>query len=66
MFAQNVGGIDRMLRILVGLVLIGMVFFGPQTPWGWLGLIPLVTGVARTCPLYRVLGINTCWRGPYN
>ena len=37
MFAQNVGGIDRRLRILAGLVLIGMVFVGPQSPWGWLG-----------------------------
>ena len=66
MFAQNVGGIDRMLRILVGMVLIGLVFLGPKTPWGWLGLIPLVTGIARTCPLYRLFGFNTRWRGPYS
>lgn len=65
MFARNVGGIDRMLRILMGLVLVGMVFVGPKTPWGWLGLIPLVTGIARTCPIYRLFGVNTCWRGPY-
>lgn len=65
MFTKNVGGIDRFLRILVGMALIAMVFVGPTTPWGWLGLIPFVTGVLRTCPLYRLIGVNTLWRGPY-
>lgn len=55
----NVGTIDRALRIVVGLVLIALVFVGPQTPWGWLGLIPLATGFIRFCPLYRLLGICT-------
>ena len=41
MFKQNVGSIDRVLRIVVGLVLIALVFVGPKTPWGWIGLIPL-------------------------
>ncbi|MGE3690239.1 MAG: DUF2892 domain-containing protein [Novosphingobium sp.] len=66
MFVQNVGGIDRFARILIGIVLIALVFVGPKTPWGWLGLIPLVTGIFRTCPLYRLFGLNTCWKGPYN
>ena len=65
MFKENVGGLDRMLRILVGMVLIALVFVGPRTPWGWLGLVPLLTGLLRTCPLYRLVGVNTCWKGPY-
>ena len=65
MFKENVGGLDRMLRILVGMVLIALVFIGPRSPWGWLGLVPLVTGLLRTCPLYRLVGVNTCWKGPY-
>ena len=60
MFKTNVGNVDRMLRIVVGLVLIALVFVGPQTPWGWLGIIPLATGVLRTCPAYSLLGISTC------
>lgn len=60
MFSTNVGGIDRILRIIVGVVLIAMVFVGPQSLWGWLGIIPLATGFLSTCPLYSLLGINTC------
>ncbi len=62
MFKTNVGGIDRVLRILLGLVLIALVFVGPQTPLGWIGLVPLLTGLLRTCPLYSLLGMNTCPR----
>lgn len=60
MFARNEGTIDRALRVLVGIVLISLVFVGPQTAWGWVGVVPLVTGLAGTCPLYTVLGISTC------
>lgn len=60
MFKTNVGGIDRLLRIVLGLVLIALVFVGPQTPWGWIGLVPLLTGLFRTCALYSLLGISTC------
>ncbi|MEP6869157.1 MAG: DUF2892 domain-containing protein [Novosphingobium sp.] len=60
MFSTNVGSADRVLRIVVGIVLIALVFVGPRTQWGWLGLIPLLTGFLRTCPLYSLLGINTC------
>ncbi len=56
----NVGGIDRILRILVGLVLISLGFVGPQTNWGWIGLIPLITGLFSFCPAYTLLGLNTC------
>ncbi len=60
MFKTNVGGIDRILRIVVGLGLIALVFVGPKTQWGWLGIIPLATGFLRTCPLYSLIGVNTC------
>ena len=55
----NVGGIDRALRIVLGAALIALVFVGPQTPWGWIGLIPLVTGLVGFCPLYPLVGFST-------
>ncbi len=55
----NVGGIDRILRILVGIALIALVFVGPQTPWGWIGLVPLVTALIGYCPAYSLLGLRT-------
>ena len=60
MFKTNVGNADRLFRIALGLVLIALVFVGPKTPWGWIGIIPLVTGFLRTCPLYSLIGVNTC------
>ena len=59
----NEGTIDRVLRTIVGIALISLVFIGPQTAWGWVGLIPLVTGLVGFCPLYRLLGIKTCSSG---
>lgn len=59
---QNIGGIDRVLRIIVGLVLLSLVFVGPQTPWGWLGLILIGTALLGWCPPYALLGISTCPR----
>jgi hypothetical protein len=56
----NVGGIDRVLRILVGLALIALVFVGPKVVWGWVGLVPLLTGIFKFCPAYKLLGVNTC------
>ena len=58
----NVGNIDRVLRILVGLVLIGLATTGTIGIWGYIGVIPLVTGLAARCPLYAVLGIATTAR----
>lgn len=60
MLAKNEGNIDRILRVVVGAALIALVFVGPQTAWGWVGLLPLVTGLVGTCPAYSLLGINTC------
>ena len=62
MFKANVGSIDRVLRILVGLVLLALVFVGPKTIWGWVGLVPLFTGLFGTCPLYSLIGVNSCGR----
>lgn len=60
MFKVNEGGLDRALRAIVGLGLISIVFVGPQTPWGWLGIVPLATALMGWCPAYTLLGINTC------
>lgn len=57
---KNIGGIDKVLRVIVGLVLLSLVFIGPQTAWGWVGLVPLFTGAFGFCPLYKILGLNTC------
>ena len=56
----NVGGIDRILRIVVGIVLIALAVTGVVGWWGWIGIIPLVTGLFRFCPFYTLLGMNTC------
>ena len=56
----NVGGIDRILRILVGVVLIGLAATGQVGWWGWLCVIPLATGIIGWCPPYAILGFNTC------
>ena len=56
----NVGTIDRVLRILVGALLIALTLTGTIGLWGWIGLVPLATGVVRFCPLYPLLGISTC------
>ncbi len=60
MFMRNDGKIDRALRVLLGLGLLSLVFVGPQTAWGWVGLVPLVTGAVGSCPVYSIFGINTC------
>jgi hypothetical protein len=56
----NVGGIDRILRIVVGLVLIGLAATGTVGVWGWLGVVPLATGALGWCPPYAIFGFNTC------
>ncbi|TDH58629.1 DUF2892 domain-containing protein [Dankookia rubra] len=57
---RNVGGIDKGLRIVAGLVLLTLGWFGPLGWWGLIGLVPLVTGLIGTCPVYSLLGVNTC------
>lgn len=57
---QNVGTIDRAIRAIAGIGLISLVFVGPQTPFGWIGVILLATAIIGWCPPYALLGINTC------
>jgi hypothetical protein len=59
LFKNNVGKTDRIIRVILGVLLIGNVFFALQHPIGWLGVILVLTGLAGVCPVYSVLGINT-------
>ena len=60
LFPRNEGTADRVLRVTVGLVLLSLVFVGPQTLWGLVGLIPIATGLLGSCPAYTLLGMSTC------
>jgi len=57
---KNIHHIERMIRILLGLFIISLVFWGPETLWGLLGIVPLLTGLTGWCPPYQLLGISTC------
>lgn len=59
---KNVGQRDRFARIVFGLGLLSLVFVGPRTPLGWLGLVPIATGLIRFCPAYTLFGVRTCRR----
>jgi hypothetical protein len=56
----NEGTLDRTIRVLAGLAILSLAFVGPKTPLGFIGAVPLLTGLIGFCPLYRVLGISTC------
>ena len=56
----NVGGTDRILRVVVGVVLIALAATGTVGVWGWIGVVPLLTGLIRWCPLYSLFGFNSC------
>ncbi len=58
----NIGNMERVIRAVVGIVLIALVFVGPKTAWGWIGIIPLATAILGWCPPYALLGIDTCKR----
>ena len=57
---KNEGTIDRTIRVVAGLALLSLVVIGPQTLWGLVGLVPLLTGLLGFCPLYKLVGLNTC------
>lgn len=57
---KNVGTLDRILRVIVGLGILSLYFVGPQSPWALIGLVPLATAVIGFCPAYRLIGIRTC------
>lgn len=58
--ANNEGTLDRTARVVVGLALLSLVFIGPHSWLGLVGIVPLLTGLVGFCPLYRLLGVNTC------
>jgi hypothetical protein len=60
LFPNNEHVIDRALRVVLGIGLLSLVFVGPQTYWGLVGILPLVTGLGGTCPAYTLLGFSTC------
>ena len=60
LFPRNEHTVDRALRIVLGLGLLSLAVAGPQTPWGYIGVVPLVTGLLGSCPLYTVFGLSTC------
>ncbi len=57
---KNVGTIDKSLRIIAGIVMLSLVFVGPQSPWGWIGVVPLLTALIGWCPAYKLVGLSTC------
>jgi len=61
-FARNEHTVERVIRVVLGLALLSIVFVGPQTLWGLVGIVLLVTGLTGVCPLYSLLGISTCGR----
>jgi cadmium resistance protein CadD (predicted permease) len=56
----NEGTVDRIVRVIAGLVILSLAFIGPKTAWGYVGLIPIATGLVGYCPAYSLFGINTC------
>ncbi|MEJ2135440.1 MAG: DUF2892 domain-containing protein [Desulfofustis sp.] len=59
---KNIGKVERGIRVAAGLIILSLAFVGPQSPWAYLGIIPLLTGLIGWCPPYAVLGISTCKR----
>ena len=63
---RNIGDVERVVRVVAGLGLLSLVFVGPQTLWGLVGIVPIFTGLSGWCPPYSLLGINTCRVKPEN
>lgn len=62
----NETGLDRLVRVILGVVLLALVFVGPRTAWGWVGVVPLFTGLVGFCPLYLLRGEKPCCAGPHD
>lgn len=60
LLAKNVGSVDRIARIALGLGLLSLTVVGPQTAWGYIGVVPLLTAFIGSCPLYSLFGFSTC------
>lgn len=57
---KNIGGVERFIRVLVGIGIMSLAFVGPKTPWAYLGIVPVLTGLIGWCPPYAIMGISTC------
>jgi len=57
---KNIGGVERVIRIIAGLGILSLAFVGPRSPWAYLGIIPLATGLVGWCPPYALFGFSTC------
>jgi len=57
---RNEGTVDRVVRVVAGLVILSLAFVGPKSAWGYIGLLPIITGLVGVCPAYSLFGINTC------
>ena len=60
LLSRNEGTVDRVLRVIIGITLLSLTVVGPKTMWGYIGLIPLITGLIGTCPIYTIFGMRTC------
>lgn len=60
LFPANEHPIERVLRVVIGVAILSLAFVGPKTPWAWFGVLPIVTGLVGSCPLYTLFGISTC------
>jgi hypothetical protein len=56
---KNIGDVERVIRVIIGIAILSLAFIGPKSPWAYLGIVPLVTGVLGWCPPYSLLGIST-------
>ena len=57
---KNEGNVDRVVRVVAGLIILSLAFIGPKSAWGYIGLLPIVTGLVGVCPAYSLFGISTC------
>ena len=64
LFPKNMHSVDRAVRVLAGIGLLSLTVVGPQTPWGYIGIVPLLTGLVGTCPMYTLFGFSTCKGSP--
>jgi hypothetical protein len=56
----NEGTLDRVIRVVLGIAVLSLAFVGPRSAWGYVGVVPLLTGAVGFCPLYRLIGVSTC------
>ncbi|MBA3010784.1 MAG: DUF2892 domain-containing protein [Proteobacteria bacterium] len=57
---QNIHNIERIIRVLLGIMILALIFVGPKSWWGLIGILPILTGLSGWCPPYQLLGISTC------